>query len=293
MRKVLNRLNASAALSVLWLFSGVMRVDAQTAGNNSLVIVHANLIDGVSGAPVMGAAVTVVRGRIQSIGREGAPEAHQGPVIDLQGHWLLPGFVDAHAHIDNLSSAQRALLSGATTIGEAGVSHFADVGLRELNHAGIVDIPDVVAAGYHVRTHPADDYFVDFPADTDLMAGVHGTEAARRMVRRMASRGVNRIKVMATERAGVPTDYPRIRVFNDDELAAIVDEAKKHGLWTVAHAHGDEGAAAAVRAGVHCIEHGTYLSDDTLQLMKEKGTYLDPTITVNADTVEYPDPVLA
>jgi len=61
-------------------------------------------------------------------------------------------------------------------------------------------------AGYHIRTHPSDDYFIDFPQDADLMGGVHGTEAVRRMVREMVSRGVNRIKVMATERAGTAGD---------------------------------------------------------------------------------------
>jgi imidazolonepropionase-like amidohydrolase len=168
--------------------------------------------------------------------------------------------------------------------------------MRELNHKGVVDVPDVIAAGYHIRTHPADAYFADFPQDADLMGGVRGTEAVRRMVREMVSRGVNRIKVMATERAGTPETDPRIRVFNDEELAAIVDEANKTGLWVVAHAHGNEGAAAAVRAGVHCIEHGTYVSDDTLRLMKEKGVYLDPTITATVDMTdpegEYDNPIL-
>ncbi|HXC32886.1 MAG TPA: amidohydrolase family protein [Verrucomicrobiae bacterium] len=268
---------------------------AQNAADDSLVFVHANLIDGVGSAPLTDATVVVTKGHIESIGHGPAPANH-GPVIDLTGHWLLPGFVDAHVHVGNLADARRALRSGATTIGEAGVDHFADIGMRELNHKGVVDVPDVVAAGYHVRTHPADAYFIDFPQDADLMAGVHGTEAARRMVREMASRGVNRIKVMATERAGTPDTDPRIRIFNDEELAAVVDEANKAGLWVVAHAHGNEGAAAAVRAGVHSIEHGTYLSDDTLRLMKEKGVYLDPTITALVDLTdpegEYDNPIL-
>lgn len=268
---------------------------AQAAADDSLVLVHANLIDGISNAPTMDTTVVVVKGHIQSIGQS-APASAQGPVIDLKGHWLLPGFVDAHTHVGNLADARRALRSGATTIGEAGVNHFADIGMRELNHKGAVDVPDVIAAGYHIRTHPADDYFLDFPDDMDMMSGVHGTEDVRRMVRRMASRGVDRIKVMATERAGLPDTDPRIRIFNDEELAAVVDEARKANLWVVAHAHGDEGAAAAVRAGVHCIEHGTYLSDDTLRLMKEKGVYLDPTITATVDLSdpegEYDNPVL-
>ena len=268
---------------------------AQAVADDSVVFVHANVIDGISNAPTMDATVVVAKGHIESIGHGPAPGG-RGPVVDLTGHWLLPGFVDAHVHVGNLADAKRALRSGATTIGEAGVNHFADIGMREMNHKGVVDVPDIVAAGYHIRTHPADDYFIDFPQDIDLMGGVHGTEAVRRMVREMVSRGVNRIKVMATERAGTPETDPRIRIFNDEELAAIVDESNKTGLWVVAHAHGSEGAAAAVRAGVHCIEHGTYLSDDTLRLMKEKGVYLDPTITAVVDMSdpegEYDNPIL-
>ena len=151
--------------------------------DDSIVFIHANMIDGISNAPTMDATVVVMKGHIQSIGHGPAP-AGRGAVVDLTGHWLLPGFVDAHVHVGNLADAKRALRSGATTIGEAGVNHFADIGMRELNHKGVVDVPDVVAAGYHIRTHPADDYFTDFPQDADLMSGVHGTEAVRRMVRR-------------------------------------------------------------------------------------------------------------
>jgi len=117
-----------------------------------MVFVHANVIDGISNAPTLDATVVVAKGHIESIGHGAAP-AGRGAVIDLTGHWLLPGFVDAHVHVGNLADARRALRSGATTIGEAGVDHFADVGMRELNHKGVVDVPDVIAAGYHIRTH--------------------------------------------------------------------------------------------------------------------------------------------
>jgi imidazolonepropionase-like amidohydrolase len=177
-----------------------------------------------------------------------------------------------------------------------GVNHFADVGIRDLNHAGVIDVPHIVAAGYHVRPHPADEFFLDFPQMADLMGGVRGAENVRRMVRAMASRGVNVIKAMATQRAGLPETDPRIREFNDEELTAIVVEAHKAGLWVAAHAHGDEGAAAAVRAGVHSIEHGTFISDDTLCLMKEKDIYFVPTIATVQDLIDpggdYDDPIL-
>lgn len=294
MKTILNTLIASVLFWGFLLLTLALPGKAQTGGNDSFTITHANVIDGVSNSPTMDATVVVVNGRIQSIEHESA--AGRAGVMDLKRHWLLPGFVDAHVHVADLAAARRALRSGATTIAEAGVNHFADIGMRELNHKGVVEVPDVIAAGYHIRPHPADDFFLDFPQDADLMGGVHGTDAVRRMVREMVSRGVNRIKVMATERAGTPETDPRIRVFDDDELGAIVDEANKAGLWVVAHAHGEEGAAAAVRAGVHSIEHGTYLSDDTLRLMKEKGTYLDPTLTAIVDMIEpegeYDNPIL-
>ena len=177
------------------------------------------------------------------------------------------------------------------------MNHFADMGIRDLNHAGVVDMPDIVAAGYHVRPHPAEEFFLDFPRLADLMPGVQGPDNVRRMVQAQAERGVNVIKIMATERAGLPDTDPRKRVFTDEELSAAVDEARKARLGVAAHAHGDVGARAAVVAGVRSIEHGTYLTDATLTLMKEHGTYLVPTIATILDLIDpegdYDDPILS
>ncbi len=250
-----------------------------------LAITHANLIDGASNEPLRDVTVIVRNGKIEQIGKTNPPA--DAPVIDLKGKWLLPGFVDAHAHIANLAAARTALQSGVTTARDLGVNHFFDIGVRELNHAGAADLPDIVAAGYHVRSRPAEELFVDFPKLADLMGNqVSGTDAVRRIVRAQIERGVNVIKINATERAGLPDTDPRKRIFTDEEIAAIVDEARKSGVYVAAHAHGDEGAYAAVKAGVRSIEHGTYLSDQTLALMKERGTYFDPTIATVADLIE-------
>lgn len=262
-----------------------------------LVITNANLIDGVSSAPVRNATVLIRNERIESVVTGKAELPPGSKVLDLKGRWLLPGFVDAHAHLADMTAARRALASGATTVRCLGVNHFVDVGMRELNRAGATDIPDIVAAGYHVRPRPAEDFFLDMPKMQDLMNGVSGVEDVRRLVRAMIERGVGVIKIMATERAGLPDTDPRKRVFTDEELAAAVDEARKSGLYVAAHAHGDEGASAAVRAGVRSIEHGTYLSNQTLALMKERGAYLVPTIATVIDLIDpggdYDNPVLA
>lgn len=270
---------------------------AQAQAPAPLLIVNANVIDGVSGQPIRGAAVLVRGGKIESI-TPGKVEAPAGAtVIDLQGRWLLPGFVDGHTHITDLRAARKALLTGATTVRSMGVAHFVDVGMRELNHAGAPEVPDVLAAGYHVRPTLDENFVVSFPELWDVARSLSGAENVRRVIRAMASRGVNVIKILATERAGLPETDPRKRVFTDEELAAAVDEARKAGLPVAAHAHGDEGAAAAVRAGVSTIEHGTYLSEATLALMKQRGTCLDPTIATVADLIEpggdYDDAVLS
>ncbi len=284
------------ALITAAALSASPRTVSSQSESSSFALTRANVIDGASNEPQLDVTVIVRGGKIEQIGKMNPPAGAE--VIDLKGRWLLPGFVDAHAHISNLAAARAALKSGATTVRDLGVNHFFDVGVRELNHAGVADLPDVVAAGYHVRPRPADELFIDIPKLGALMGKpVSGTENVRRIVRAQIERGVNVIKVMATERAGLPDTDPRKRVFTDEEIAAVVDEARKSGVYVAAHAHGDEGAYAAVKAGVRSIEHGTYLSDRTLALMKERGTFFDPTIATVADLIEpggdYDNPTLS
>ncbi|MCI0336913.1 MAG: amidohydrolase family protein, partial [Acidobacteria bacterium] len=195
-----------------------------------LAITHANLIDGISNEPLRDVTVIVRGEKIDQIGKVNPPA--DSVVIDLKGRWLLPGFVDAHTHIANLSAARVALASGTTTARDLGVNHFVDIGIRELNRAGVSDLPDIVAAGYHVRPRPAEELFIDIPKLSDLMGKtVSGADNVRRIVRAQIERGVNTIKIMATERAGLPDTDPRKRVFTDEEIAAIVDEARKSGIY--------------------------------------------------------------
>ena len=208
-------------------------------------------------------------------------------VLDVGRRYVLPGLVDAHVHIGGFAAAKRALASGVTTVRSAGVAHFVDVGLRELVANKTIDGPEFLAAGYHVQPEPWPTLFLDEPALADLLqTGIRDSAGIRRVVQAMVSRRVDLIKVNATARAGLPDTDPREATFSEDLLKVLVNAASAAGLPVAAHAHGDTGARAAVRAGVRSIEHGTYLSDETLRLMRERGTFLVPTIAIIRDLAE-------
>ena len=270
-------------LLLVWLG---MPAPAWSQADGVILIVNANVIDGVSAEPMRGAHVVIRNGRIEQVA-PGKVEAPAGAtVIDLQGRWLLPGLIDGHVHIADQRAARLALASGVTTARSMGVSHFVDVGLRELHRAGESSIPDFIAAGYHVRPTVAAEMALERPDLRDVLGSLRGEANLRRVVRAMVERKVDVIKILATERAGLPDTDPRKRTFSEAEMAAAVDEARQGGITVAAHAHGEEGAAAAVRAGVKTIEHGTYVSDATLKLMAERGACLDPTIATVADLIE-------
>lgn len=268
----------------------------QTPATRQLVLTHANVIDGTSATPIRNATVVVTGGKIARIETSAVTPPAGADVIDLQGRYLLPGMIDAHVHISNLAAARRALESGVTTVRSASVGAFQDVGLRELARRGDIAGPDVLATGVFVTPDLGETVLADPRLAPLMKSGVNTPEELRQVVRVNLDRGVDWIKTRGTERAGLPNTDPRKQTYTEAQLRAIVDEAATKGVPVMAHAHGDEGAAAAVRAGVRSIEHGTYLSDATLRLMKERGTYLVPTYTTLVDLVEpggdYDNPVL-
>lgn len=279
------------SMAAVWSTAG-----AQGSGQ-ATVFVGATVIDPGRDQPLENATVVVGSGKILSVtaGRSSVPSGAR--VIDLGGRFLVPGLIDAHVHIRNLDAARRALQSGVTTARSMGVG-FGDVGLRKLIAKGAIEGPELLAAGYHVRPRMQTEFFIDEPDMSDLMkSGVRGEEAMRRVARVMIAHGVDFIKTTSTERAGLPDTDPRKPLYGEPELRALVDEAANAGIPVAAHAHGDEGARAAVEAGVRSIEHGTYLSEETLSIMKQKDTFLVPTIAVVSDLTvpggDYDNPVLA
>ncbi len=259
-----------------------------------LVLTNANLIDGLAAEVQPLVTVVVENGKITEISatadRVGARR------IDLAGRYLLPGLIDGHVHIASSRAARKALESGITTARSMGVSNYADVGLRDLEAKGVIASPELFAAGYHLRPQVAEAMFLDATELADLWTGISGAASYRRATAVNLDHGVDWIKIASTERAGLPDTDPRKQTMLEVEIAAIVDEAGKRRVPVAAHAHGDEGGWAAVAAGVRSIEHGTYLSRETLELMKEKSTFLVPTLAVVQDLVEpggdYDDPVL-
>jgi len=252
------------------LFAGELRADA-------FALVHCNVFNGYENGIVEDATVLVSGDRIEDVGGTGAAIPAGYETIDCEGNYLVPGLFDVHTHLDNPAAMRRALDSGVTTIRSASVPAFQDVGLREMVRAGALPGPDVVAAGVYVTPNLEDTIMAD-PRLAGLYDGVTSEAALRLVVQVNADRGVDVIKTRGTERAGRSDTDPREQVYTREQLAIVVDEAAKHGLAVQVHAHGDEGARAAVEAGARSIEHGTYLSLETLQLMKEKGAWFVPTL---------------
>jgi imidazolonepropionase-like amidohydrolase len=253
-----------------------------------LALTNASVVDVRTGQVSRNVTIVIRAGRIEFVGPPTNGGAATGAkVVDLRGRHVVPGLIDAHVHI-GLAQMNAALESGVTTVRSAGVSHYVDVGLRELVRRGHLAGPDVVAAGYHVRPAIAGEILLDFPELGDLIntGGVNSADALRRTIRANLSKGVDWIKTLATERAGTPDTDPRKQVYSQEELRIIVVEAQGKNVPVMAHAHGAEGADAAVRAGVRSIEHGTYLTDETLQLMAKQGTYFVPTADIVNDLAE-------
>jgi len=273
-----------ALMAAGWLVATLAAQQAPGSQGEPLALVHANLVNVRDGRIASGVTVVLRNGRIESIGTGAAPAGVKA--LDLKGKYLLPGLIDAHTHAADFPSFRRALESGVTTMRSAGVSNYADVGFHQLVKGGAMVGPDIVTAGYHVRPQMAPEAFLGDPSYIDLLSGVTTIEKMRRAVQLNLSHGVDWIKILATERAGTADTDPRKQVYTEDEIRAIVQEAATKNAPVEAHAHGDEGAMAAVKAGVRSIEHGTYLSDATLEAMKARGTYLDPTYTTVIDLTD-------
>ncbi|HLE72389.1 MAG TPA: amidohydrolase family protein [Vicinamibacteria bacterium] len=278
---------------ILSLWLALAPMGGQPIPQPQLALLHANVIDVRTGGITADATIVLRDGKIASIGPGPAPAGAE--VIDLEGRYVLPGLFDAHTHLDDLDRARRALQSGVTTARSASVGSYRDVVIGLMSKAGYIAGPDYLGAGVFVTPY-IEDAVLASPSLMRLPVPIQSEEDLRALVRINVENGARVIKTRGTERAGRPDTDPREQVYTEAQLRAVVEEATRLGVFVLCHAHGDEGARAAVKAGVRSIEHGTYLSDGTLRLMKERGTYFVPTYTTMIDLLEpggdYDDPVV-
>jgi imidazolonepropionase-like amidohydrolase len=251
------------------------------AAAQDLDLVNATLIDGTGAAPRAGVTINVRDGKIIAISATAPAQADGIRRIDLGGRYLLPGLIDAHAHIESPAAALRALKSGVTTARVLGDTYRQALGTRDLIRAEHVPGPELLVSPGHIRPKPGLAFFMVYPQFGDAIDGeLRGPERIAEATRALIAEGADVIKVGASERAGLVSTDPRKPELTEEEMRAAVTEAAKNGLYVAAHAHGREGAANAVRAGVRSIEHGTWVDDETLAEMKRRGTFFVPTLAV-------------
>ncbi len=288
---------------------------AVSAGAQTYVLKAARMFDGRSDKVVSPGMVVVTGDKISAIG--GSVPAN-ATVIDLGDATLLPGFIDAHTHltfefnpdynaqrledlersipeqaIRSTANARKTLMAGFTTVRDVGSSDFLDVGLRNAINAGVVPGPRMLVAvhalgstGGHCDDGAGFRYGL-FKREAGPEDGViNSPDEGRYAVRFNIKYGADVIKTCPTGGVLSPTDAVDAPQLTQAEMDAIVAAAHDLGRKTAAHAHGPEGAKRAIRAGIDSIEHGTFLDDEGLRMMRERGTYLVPTLSVREGIAE-------
>lgn len=277
------------------IFFGLIHTCLLGQVQKNYALTDAHVYNGYENKIYPNTTVLVKNGKIERLvnATEAIPAGYEP--INCQNYYLIPGLIDAHTHLDNLASARRALETGVTTVRSAGVSAYQDVALMNLVQKGLLPGPDIIPAGVYVSPNLEETVLADTRL-APLINGVSTDEQLRLLVNVNIDRGAKVIKTRGTERAGRPDTDPREQVYTEAQIRVIVQDAAKRGVPVMIHAHGDEGARAAVLAGARSIEHGTFLSEETLKLMKARGTFWVPTYTTLEDLTlpggDYSGPVL-
>jgi len=284
-------------------------------GKGIVVLKAARLIDGTGAPPIRNAIIVVSDNKIQAAGDAGSMRIPaEAKIIDLGDVTLLPGFIDAHTHLigrvlgdpegdmsavkdyDSFGAilgvlhARDTLMAGFTSIRNVGASgRFDDMALRKAINEGWTIGPRIETAGHAIGIsggHCDQNGFRPGVVQLGPMEGIaNGPEEIRAAVRYQIKFGADVIKTCATGGVLSEGDAVGATQYSFEELKALVDEANKLERKVAAHAHGTEGIKLAVRAGVSSIEHGSFLDEEGARMMKERGTFLVPTLSA-AEAVE-------
>lgn len=306
--------------ATVWTAALAGRVPAQTSASAIVVLRAARLVDGRGGAPLAPAMVRVDGDRITAVGVDIAIPAG-ARVIDLGGATLLPGLIDLHTHLTNRAgvhweegllkttpghdalwgarNARVTLLAGFTTCRDMGPTWpYVDVDLRNAIDQGAVPGPRMLVAGNYVSpTGGAGDarqfsIYVDVPVVRNL---ADGPDEVSKAVRTNLKNGADFIKILATGAVLSKGMSPGAQAYSDAEILAAVTEAKRWGRQVASHAHGIDGIKASIRAGVRTVDHGSYLDDEAVSMLKttNRGTFYVPTLytstAIEANTRSVPE----
>jgi len=278
-----------------------------------VTIVHCGvLIDGKSDNTSKVMSVLIDKGTIIDV-LEGYMDPGTGDTaIDLNSYTVLPGLMDMHTHLSGESNpkkymerftldlddyayqsirfAERTLMAGFTTVRDLGGP--VNTSLRDAIKKGYLVGPRIFSAGKSLATtgghaDPTNGMKFKLMGDPGPAEGVvNGIPDARKAVRQRYKNGADLIKITATGGVLSVAKSGENPQFKEDEIRAIVETAADYDMHVAAHAHGAEGMKRAVRAGVRSIEHGTLMDEETMELMKERGTYYVPTISAGEFVAE-------
>lgn len=282
------------------------------------------LIDTKNGKVLNERTVIVSGNKIKAIEKGySKPNSTEDVLIDLKNKTVLPGLIDMHVHIEHQSNkksyierftkndidaafqstvfAKTTLLAGFTTVRDLGGSG-VNTALRNAINKGFVIGPRIYSAGKSLATtgghaDPTNGYRRDLMGDPGPKEGVvNGISEARKAVRQRYKNGADLIKITATGGVLSVAKNSSNPQFTIEEIKAICDTAKDYDMHVAAHAHGDEGMQRAILGGVKTIEHGTKMSDKTMEMMKQYDVYYVPTITAGKEVSDkakvkgfYPD----
>lgn len=268
------------------------------------VLTGATLIDGNGGAPLNNAAVYVEGERIAWVGSaaELPATAHHAEQIDVSGKWLMPGIIDAHIHIcyngsdsvftllekhrddlvlEAVDICERTLSQGVTTIRDVGGEQYIEMSLRNAINRGFIRGPRMKLSGRVISMTGGHAHFIAREAD--------GPDEMRKAAREQIKAGADLVKLMATGGSATPGQDIHASQLTVEEISAVTEVAHMMGRHVAAHCHGAGGIRNCMLGGVDTIEHGTYLDEETADMMVANGAQLVLTLGAgNPDLESYP-----